>query len=274
MTTVQGEPRDDPPASPYRWVILGLGVLAYATSLFARQNYTGVQRFVAQDLHLDKAALGLLGSMFFYTYAFAQMPWGILADKLGSRWVTGAGILLTAVAMVAFASAESRTAVFFWRAASGVAGAAAFVSMTGGVAHWFPRRERGLSQATLGGVGGALGETTAFFLLPALAAYFAAGWRQSMVMIGCAIAVIGVLCLVGLRSAPTRRAVVPAVPFQWVLLRDPRLWVYTFLFSGFIVGLRGTQTWLVAYAADVLATGRGVSLSEAVVRGGWLVTVV
>ena len=69
---------------PYRWVILGLGILAYATSLFARQNYTGVQRFVAQDLHLDKAALGLLGSVFFYTYALFQMPWGILADKLGS----------------------------------------------------------------------------------------------------------------------------------------------------------------------------------------------
>src|SRR3990172_8846014 len=105
----------DGDSTPYRWVILGLGILAYGTSLFARQNYSGVQRFVAQDLHLDKAALGLLGSVFFYTYAFAQMPWGLLADKLGSRWVTSAGVLLTALSMVGFASAQGETGVFVWR---------------------------------------------------------------------------------------------------------------------------------------------------------------
>ena len=130
----------DGDSTPYRWVILGLGILAYGTSLFARQNYSGVQRFVAQDLHLDKAALGLLGSVFFYTYAFAQMPWGLLADKLGSRWVTSAGVLLTALSMVGFASAQGETGVFVWRAVSGIAGAAAYVAMSGGVAHWFPQR--------------------------------------------------------------------------------------------------------------------------------------
>ena len=58
----------------YRWVILAFGVLAYATSQFTRQNYTGVQKFIAADFHLDKGALGLLGSTFFYSYALFQMP--------------------------------------------------------------------------------------------------------------------------------------------------------------------------------------------------------
>ena len=32
---------------PYRWVILAVGILAYGTSQFSRQNYAGVQKFIA-----------------------------------------------------------------------------------------------------------------------------------------------------------------------------------------------------------------------------------
>ena len=53
----------------YRWVMLAFAILAYGTSQFSRQNYTGVQKFIAADLHLDRAAIGLLGSAFFYSYA-------------------------------------------------------------------------------------------------------------------------------------------------------------------------------------------------------------
>lgn len=129
----------------YRWVILVFGILAYATSHFARQNYTGIQRFMQADFDLDRGALGLLGAAFFYAYALCQMPWGIAADKLGSR----------------------------------LAAAAAYVSVSGGVARWFPPHERGFSQSAFGGVGGALGEGAAYFLLPVLAISFASGWRQA-----------------------------------------------------------------------------------------------
>src|SRR5215467_14550690 len=95
MTDRPDTPRDAP--SPYRWVILAVGIIAYGTSQFSRQNYAGVQKFIAGDLHLDRGTLGLLGSAFFYAYALAQMPWGIASDRLGSRGIIGLGILLTAV---------------------------------------------------------------------------------------------------------------------------------------------------------------------------------
>src|SRR5580765_4812015 len=93
--------------SPYRWVILAIGILAYGTSQFSRQNYAGVQKFIAADLHLDRGTLGLLGSAFFYAYALAQMPWGIASDRVGSRSVIGLGILLTAITMSGFALGET-----------------------------------------------------------------------------------------------------------------------------------------------------------------------
>jgi len=88
----------------YRWVILCVGILAYGTSQFSRQNFAGIQKFVAADFHMDKGALGLLASVFFYSYAFFQMPWGVASDKFGSRWVIGLGILLTAGTTLGFAT--------------------------------------------------------------------------------------------------------------------------------------------------------------------------
>ena len=256
-------------SSPYRWIILGIGILAYGTSQFSRQNYTGVQKFIAADLSLDRGELGLLASAFFYSYALFQMPSGLAADRLGSRWVIGLGILFTALTMSAFATGETTGSLVFWRIMSGVAAAAVYVPLTGGIARWFSPAERGLSQGTAGGVGGALGEGAAYALLPILSVYFASGWRQGMHLIAGAIAVIGLLCLVLFRSAPPGEAATTRKPFEWRQLHDLQLWCYAFLWSGFVIGIRITQIWIAVYAADVYLSG-GRPLNEAVVAGGVL----
>jgi sugar phosphate permease len=259
-------------ALPYRWVILLFGILGYASTLFARQNYSGVQKFIAADLHLDKGDLGLLGSFFFYSYALFQMPWGVASDTWGSRAITSIGVFCVAATMVGFATSQSLTHVLFWRAASGVAGAAVYVAMTGGVARWFPQRERGMSQTALGGVGGALGESTAFFLLPAMSIYIASGWRQATDMVAVGLAVIGLLCLVFLRSAPPNRPATTTRPFDPALLADPQLWAYTFLYSAFIMAVRIVQPWIAVYAADIYLQ-RGLDMNGAVLGGGLLAVV-
>ena len=118
-------------SSRYRWVVLVIGTLAYATSHFARQNYTGIQKFMQADFELDRGTLGLLGAAFFYSYALFQMPWGVASDKFGSRAVTTFGILLIAATMAGFATSQSEQALFFWRAAAGIASAVAYVSVAG-----------------------------------------------------------------------------------------------------------------------------------------------
>src|SRR5262245_64815135 len=99
-----GEARGQHGSTSYRWVILVFGILAYSTSQFARQNYGGIQKFIAADFNLDRAALGLLGSVFFYSYALCQMPWGIASDRLGNRGVTSVGLFLIAATMIGFAT--------------------------------------------------------------------------------------------------------------------------------------------------------------------------
>lgn len=254
----------------YRWVVLVFGILAYATSIFARQNYAGVQKFIAQDLHLDKGALGLMGSVFFYAYALFQLPCGIASEKFGGRWIAGLGVLLTAGAMAGFATGETEGQLLVWRVLAGIAGAAAYVSMSGSLAHWFSPSERGFSQAALGGVGGALGESSAFLLLPVISIYFASGWRQGTNVVAAAIALLGILCLVFLRPAPSERRAAGTASFDWKVLADPRLWCYTLLFSAFIVAIRIMQPWIAVYAADVYIVERRLSMSDATLQGGVL----
>ena len=259
-------------SSSYRWVVLAVGTLAYATSHFARQNYTGIQKFIQADFDLDRGALGLLGAAFFYAYALFQMPWGVASDRWGSRAVTTVGVLLVAATMVGFATGHTAGQLLFWRAASGIAGAAVYVAMTGGVARWFPRHERGLSQTALGGVGGALGESVAFFVLPAMSVYIASGWRQATNMVAAVLALIGVLCLVFLRSSPPNSPATTRKPFDAALLADPQLWAYTLLYSGFIMAIRIVQPWIAVYAAD-LYIERGLNVNGAVLSGGLLAVV-
>ena len=269
----QSPPTSAVAPSSYRWVVLVFGILAYATSHFARQNYTGIQKFIQADFDIDRGTLGLMGAVFFYAYALFQVPWGVAADRFGSRGVTTAGILLTAAMMAGFATSQSEQALLFWRAMAGIAGAAAYVSLAGGLARWFPPHQRGLSQSAFGGVGGALGEGAAFFLLPVLSIYFASGWRQGTNGMALAIAAMGVLCLVFLRSAPAGQPATSRSTLSWPLLAEPRLWCYCALFAGFMVGIRTSQAWIAVYLTDVYASTQGLDLNGAVVAGGVFATI-
>src|SRR5688572_23080035 len=185
----------------YRWVILVFGMLAYTASYFARTNYTGIAKFVSEDLGLDKASLGVMGSMFFYTYALAQMPWGVASDKFGSRKAISVCIFATALTLWGFSTSSSYTELKVWRALTGIAAAGVYVVMAGSLSRWFSSKELAFSQALFAAVGATVGEVTANVLMPHLAS-INIGWRSSTAILAAIIAGMGVLCAVFLRSAP------------------------------------------------------------------------
>ena len=229
---------------------------------------------MANDLSLDRGAIGLLASVFFYSYAVFQMPWGIASDRFGNRSIVALGIALTALTMVGFATGHTQGSLIFWRIASGVAAAAVYVPLTGAIARWFPERERSFSQGTLGGVGGTLGEAAAYFLLPVLAVYFASGWRQGTNIIAGAIGVIAI----SVRRVSQVRTLRPASDDQKAVRLDaasgsaavvlcvPLLRYSSWEFAARRPGSRCTS-------ADVNIARYGMSLNQAVVYGGFFALV-
>src|SRR5207253_3164302 len=268
----------------YRWIILGCCILAYATSHLTRWSYTGLATYFSKDLHLDKAALGLLGAAFFYPYALAQVPWGRLADRFGGRYVIALGVLAVAGLLAGFATADSLGEAMSWRIGIGLVAACGFVPIASLLARWFDTRERGLANGAYYGLGGGLGEGAAFVLLPVIQIYFLkesgvllAGWRGAIGLITVLIGVVGLLCLALLRSAPPMTIYNPhpldapvTTPAQapTSLCRDPALWLLGVYFAAGIIALRLIPGWLTIYASDVYRVHRGFAQVAAVLAGG------
>jgi MFS family permease len=212
--------------------------------------------------------LGAMGSVFFYAYALAQMPWGVSSDRWGSRRVVGLAIFLTAATLFGFATSASYNQLLFWRIANGVAAAGVYVVMAGALSRWFSPNQRGLAQTAFG-ASGAVGEGTANLIVPYLAINVASGWRQSTDILAAVVALIGIACVVFLRSAPPGQQATERRPFDRSMLTNMQLWGFIFTYSGSIIALRVFPPWLAIYAADIYVS-RGMPLERAVLAAGVL----
>jgi sugar phosphate permease len=246
-------------------------MLAYTTSYFARSNYTGIAKFVSADFGLDKGDIGLLGSVFLYSYALAQLPWGVASDKWGSRRAVGLGVLLTGATLWGFAASSTFNQLLFWRTANGIAAASVYVVMAGALARWFSPKERGFCQSVFAAVGGSVGEGTANLVLPYVALNIASGWRQSTEIVAAIIGAVAVACVIFLRSAPPGQQATQRKPFEWSLARNAQLWCFILVYSGSIIAIRILPPWLPIYAADIYIS-RGMPLGQAVIAAGVLST--
>ena len=255
----------------YRWIILIFGMLAYTTSYFARSNFQGIAKFVSADFGLDKGAIGLLGSVFLYSYALSQLPWGVASDRWGSRRAVGIGVFLTGVTLWGFANSTSFNQLLFWRAANGIAAAAVYVVMAGALARWFSPKERGFGQSVFAAVGATAGEGTANLVVPYLAVNVASGWRQSTEILAAIIAAVAIACVAFLRSAPAGQQATERKPFDWKLGKSVQLWCFILVYSGSIISIRILPPWLPIYAADIYLS-RGMPLERAVIAAGVLST--
>jgi MFS family permease len=68
-------------------------ILMYAT----RTIFNPVMGVIGEQFGLSNTQLGLANSIFFLTYAVAQIPFGIIGDKIGRKLVIAVGFILLAV---------------------------------------------------------------------------------------------------------------------------------------------------------------------------------
>ena len=214
---------------------------------------------IRHDLGLSVGEMGLLLSAFAWSYGLAQLPAGILVDRLGARRMLGAGLVVWSVAQMA--SALSLTLVQFMaaRAALGLGESPMYTGGTRVCADWYPERERTLPVAVFN-ASASLGPAVAPALLTALMASF--GWRAMFTVIGG----LGVLIAVGWLAAyrgpaaaglsPAERIAIgggepePPAPIlrnAGKLLRQRSVWGMTIGFFGVIYMTWLFATWLPGY---------------------------
>ncbi|THD48989.1 MAG: MFS transporter [Bradyrhizobium sp.] len=130
-----------------RWligVLLGVGILI---NYFDRVNLSVAGPELQKEFGLTPGDLGLLFSAFFWSYAFLQIPVGLVLDRFGVTRVSRIGAFLWGVASGAVAFANGFGAIVAARFLLGVAEAPAFPANAKATGYWFPRRERAMATA-------------------------------------------------------------------------------------------------------------------------------
>ncbi|HEX8757045.1 MAG TPA: MFS transporter [Steroidobacteraceae bacterium] len=134
-----------PHAPRLRWRIAGLIGAGVLINYFDRISISVAGPQLERSFHLTPVDLGVLFSAFFWTYAFLQIPVGLIVDRLGvtrvGRW--SAFLWTAASALTAFAGGFA--GIFAARLLLGIAEAPSFPASSKATGYWFPRNERALS---------------------------------------------------------------------------------------------------------------------------------
>ena len=206
---------------------------------------------------LSQTEMGLVFSIFSLSYFLGQTPWGVLADRYGSRGLVAFAIAGWSLFTALTAAAWSYASLLVIRFVFGALEAAFSPAVASAFSRWIPINERATAfGAFLGGgrLGGALAPPLAGFLV------LRYGWQAPFLVFG----TFGILWAVAwyafYRNPPPAAAQTKNEPIPWaVLLRSRRLWCLlgtafgsTFLWQFYI-------TWFPTY----LREQRGMSITEA-----------
>lgn len=139
----------------------------------------------------DEYDQGIALGAFFYGYVLTQVPGGRLAERVGAKWLYGAGVLTTALLtlLTPLAALNSFHAFVALRVMMGLGEGVTFPAMHAMIARWLPKDERSLL-STIIYSGGLCGTVVAMPLSGILCdSAFLGGWPAAFYVFG----VIGVL---------------------------------------------------------------------------------
>ena len=122
---------------------LVLLVICGVINYMDRATLAVANEYIRADLGLSLGEMGLLLSAFSWSYALCQLPVGALVDKVGPRWLLGAGLVIWSLAQAAGGFASTFGWFVIARIVLGIGEAPQFPAAARVVTNWFPLRSRG-----------------------------------------------------------------------------------------------------------------------------------
>lgn len=183
----------------WRFHIMFTMYIGYAAFYLTRKSFNYAMPAMIQDLGLDKADIGLLGTVFYLTYGFSKFFSGIISDRSNPRYFMGIGLIATGIINICFGLSSSMVAfTLLWILNAGFQGWG-WPSCSKLLTTWYSRSERGFWWAlwnTAHNVGGAL--------IPLLVGFLTLHytWRYGFIVPGVIGVMIGLLLCWRLRDKP------------------------------------------------------------------------
>ncbi len=171
-------------------VTVGMLLLTGAVNYIDRIALSIANPLIRQELHLSIAEMGVLLSVFLWTYCFAQLPVGFAIDRIGPRLLLGLAAIVWSLAQIFAGAVTSMRQFALTRVLLGVGEAPQFPLGAKVVRSWFNVRDRGTPTGIFNSAS-TLGPAIAPPLLTFLMLSF--GWRWMFIFIGIIGVFVGVL---------------------------------------------------------------------------------
>ena len=206
ISSLASNPATTQAATRVRWTIFFLMLMLVSINYIDRTSLSVAMPLISKDFDLDPAMQGLILSSFFWTYAFMQVPGGVLADRYKPRIV----IALATVGWGFFqtVAAFSTNWVMLLLTRLGLGAAEAPILPAGGKlnAIWMTPNERARGATLLDGgapLGAALGAIVITSPIAGLGS-----WRLAFVVAGIATMACGLLAWSYIRNSPREHPMV------------------------------------------------------------------
>ena len=207
-------PADDWTAKLHAWqrrrFLIWISIaVAFLTAYFHRSVIGVVSDSLMRDFAMERATeLGLLASIYFWTYAALQIPAGVLADLFGPRRVISLALFVSACGSFLFGWADTVGTLYIGRFLTTLGVGVIFVSMIKIQADWFRLREFATMSGLIvliGNSGALLSATPMAFIVDGW------GWRSAFHLIAAFSALMAAVCWLIVRNRPEDIGL-PSVP--------------------------------------------------------------
>ncbi|RYB04399.1 MFS transporter [Lichenibacterium ramalinae] len=258
--------------SKVMWRIMPLLLACYIGAYLDRVNVGFAKLQMLKDLGLSETVYGLGAGMFFVGYVIFEIPSNMLMMRVGPRaWI---GRILITWGIISALTLVTTSANMFYalRFLLGAAEAGFIPAIIYYLMIWFPSSQRGKASALfLAGIplSGVIGGPLSGWLMSALDGKAGlAGWQWMFLVEGLPAVILGILCFVHLDNSidaarwlttaekdKIRADVVaesrdkPLVSARDGLL-DRRVWILSFTYFFFTMGLYGVSFWLPSIIKD------------------------
>jgi sugar phosphate permease len=129
----------------YRWHVVIWLLIGGIINYMDRASLSIAAPGMIQELGLTRTQIGLLGSVFAWTYAVMQLPAGWVIDRFGAKRAYALGMIWWSVATWLTGVVGSISALLVMRALLAVGEAPCWPTSAKITAAWFPAKERGFA---------------------------------------------------------------------------------------------------------------------------------
>ncbi len=174
----------------YGWIVWLVASLFYGIEFLQRVSPTVMADALMQSFSMNISTFSFISSLYFYAYALAQIPVGLLLDRYGARWLLALSCAVISLGSLIFAIAHVVILLCIGRILIGFGSAFAFIGVLKLASSWFPEHRYPL----MVGLTNSLGVAGAIFGTAPLARLVeTTGWQNSMVILSVVGFVISLL---------------------------------------------------------------------------------